>query len=353
MLIRCFLVMKRINFFTLCFLIFSNSLFAELPDYEITVRQFLNGLIDRDEKAIRNTCLDNHSLDILWKRPVLSEELRKEQKYKLAKTNVEWLKVGETFRFNNHAFTVHENMVTAKKQIARVKLVDYGFPIHLSKVAGQWSIQPFFIIDSYKRDIKEALKKLRKDYTVSIDESEIQLNEGEELTIKLADGRELKLKLKKNLLQNHRDDLLSLSYSRDLEFSKHPTAECMIYRFNSELTANIMIQVYEKSSSLEECRKHVMNSFIENYEVAEYILEENPIREIKSTLKGKLIKAYEIFSKRNGVVHVDHFIFWQDQDKIIGGILQMELKDSSAGRDFFNHIINEIELTQASIHGAK
>ena len=96
-----------------------------------------------------------------------------------------------------------------------------------------------------------------------------------------------------------------------------------------------------------------MKSFLENYEVAEYILEENPIREVKASLKGKLIKAYEIFSKRNGVVHVDRFIFWQDQDKIIGGVLQMELKDSSAGRDFFNHIINEIELTQVSTHGAK
>ena len=353
MLIRYFIVMNRINFFTLCVLLLSNPLFAEVPDYEITVRHFLNGLIDRDEKAIRSTCLDNHNLDILWKRPALSEDLRKEQKYKLAKTKVEWLKIDETFRFNNHAFTVHENMVTAKKQIARVKLVDYGFPIHLSKVAGQWSIQPFFIINIYKRDIKEALKKLRKDYTIFIEDNEVQLNEDEELTMKLADGREVKLRLKKNLLQNHRDQLLSLSYSRDLEFSIHPTPECIIYRFKSDLTANVMVQVYDKSSSLEDRRKHVLKSFIENYEVAEYILEENPIREVKTSLKGELLIAYEIFSKRNGVVHVDHFVFWQDQDRIIGGILQMELKDSSAGRDFFNHIINEIELFPPSVHGAK
>ena len=345
--------MNRLKFVLICFFITSLQVFAEMPDYEKTVRKFLYGLIDRDKQLIKQTCLDHHNLDILWKRKALSDEARKAQKYELDKTQVEWLKVGDTFRHNNHVLTVNENMVTSKRQIARVKLLEYGYPIPISKVAGQWSVQPLLIVDIYKRELMDILKENRKDYTINIDGQDVQVNEGETLELQLADGRKVNVQLTKNLIQNYSDDQIKLSYSRDLNFSKHATPECMIYRFKSELTANIMIQAYPKTMSLDKQRDYVLKSFIENYGVAEYILEETPVRQVKTSLKGKTVSAQEIYSKRNGVVHVDHFVFWEEQDKIIGGVLQMELKDSSAGRDFFNHIINDIELKQASVRGAK
>ncbi|MDD7984203.1 hypothetical protein PQO01_04495 [Lentisphaera marina] len=321
----------------------------KMPETELLVRRFVHALIDKNEANLRALCLDHHNLKVLWTGEKKNEAERDQLKRELSKLDIDWLKEGENFRWNGKVFSVNENMITKRHQIARVKMIEYGFPIHISKVGGAWYIQPLFIINIYQREIAVESKKNRRNYTVLIEGQEIPLNENEEGVYKTADGKELKVSMHKNLFQNYEDQDVRISYSRDLNLSKNREKDCNIYRFKSELTPSIMIQVYKPGTKLEPTKKYVVNSIIENYEAMEYTLKSPPSRDIKYSPKPKVfIDGKEVRSLRNGVQYIDHMYFWEENGRIIAAILQMEISDSVAGVDYFNHIMKEIELKFSS-----
>jgi hypothetical protein len=320
----------------------------KMPETELLVRRFIHALIDKNETNLRALCLDHHNLKVLWSGDKKGNDEKDQLKRELSKLDIDWLKEGENFRWNGKVFTVNENMITKRHQIARVKMIEYGFPIHISKVGGVWYIQPLFIINIFQREIAVESKKNRRNYTVIIDGHEIPLNEDEPGIYKTADGKELKISMRKNLFQNFSDKEISLSYSRDLTTTKSLGKNCNIYRFKSELSPSIMVQLYKPGSKLDATRKYVVDSFIENYRAMEYTLEENPLRPAKAIRNQQMIEGQDLYSKRNNVVHLDRFFFWEEQGRVLGVILQLEISDSVAGADYFNHIMKEIELKQNS-----
>ncbi len=335
--------------FVFLLLIFSLQSFAQdkMPETELLVRRFIHAMIDKNPEQIRALSLDHHNLKALWQGEKKSKEEADQLKRELAKLDIDWLKEGDSFRFASKVFTVNENMISKRHQIARVKMVEYGFPIHLSKVGGAWYIQPLFIVNIFQRDLFKKEKETRKNYTVTIDGKEIALNENEPGSITLPNGQKLKLSLRKNLFQNLNDQYLKLSYSRDLKVQKTRENDYMIYRLKGELSPSIMVQVYPKSNKLAKTRGHVISSIIENYRSMDYTLEQKPVRPAKIYRKGQVIEGQDIYSKRNDIVHIDRFFFWEEDKAIVGVVLQMELTDSTAGNDFVSHIINELEVNSS------
>ena len=340
------LKVKLLLFFT--FFCFFASAEDKMSETELLVRRFIHALIDKNEANIRALCLDHHNLKVLWTGDKKNQDQRDQAKRELSKLDIDWLEEGDSFRWSGKVFSVNENMITKRHQIARVKMIEYGFPIHLSKVGGVWYIQPLFIINVFQREIAADIKINRRNYTVVIDGKEIPLNEDEEGIYKTADGTELKISMRKNLFQNYEDKEVILSYSRDLTLSKSREKNCSIYRFKSELSPSLMVQVYKAGSNINETRQYVVNSFIENYRAMEYTLEATPTRPAKAIRNQEIIEGLDLYSKRNDVVHLDRFFFWEEKGRVLGVILQLEITDSVAGADYFSHIMKEIELKASS-----
>ena len=316
----------------------------KMPETELLVRRFIHALIDKDEARIKALCLDHHNLKSLWQGKIKPENERDQLKRELSKLDIDWLEVDDTFRLNDKLMTVNENMVTKSRQIARVKMIEYGFPIQISKLSGQWYIQPLLIVNIFQREIIADSRKNRRNFTITIDGKDIPLNENEEGTLKLPDGKELKISLRKNLYQNFEDSKVHISYSRDLNISKNLDENCIVYRLSGELSPSLMVQVYEKDKSLEEVRKYVTESFIENYRSMGYTLKNPPILEIDIARKNKIVKGHMLKYKNNNVTYFDRYFFWQEKNQVVGIVAQTELTDLTAATDYLNHVINELEI---------
>jgi len=336
--------MAKYKFLLIFFLSLLTQAQDKMPETELLVRRFIHALIDKDEARIKALCLDHHNIKSLWQGQAKPEAERDELKRELNKLDIDWLEEGDSFRFGGKVFSVNENMISKRHQIARVKMIEYGFPIHLSKVGGNWYIQPLFIVNVYQREIAIESKKNRRNYTVTIDGVDIPLNEEEEGSYTLSNGQKLKVSMRKNLYQNFEDSKVHISYSRDLDINKSIDRNCIVYRLSGELSTNLMIQIYDKGSTLETVQKYVTNSFIENYRSMEYTLEETPLRNGKIIRKNKVLEGKDLYSKRNDVIHLDRFFFWEEKGCVIGVVMQTEMTDSVAGRDYLNHIINELEI---------
>ncbi|WDE98155.1 hypothetical protein PQO03_20250 [Lentisphaera profundi] len=341
--------MAKVKFIFFTFFCLIASAEDKMPETELLVRRFVHALIDKNEASIRALCLDHHNLKVLWSGDKKTDDQKDQLKRELSKLDIDWLKEGESFRFGGKVHTINENMITKRHQIARVKMLEYGFPIHISNVGGSWYIQPMFVANVVQREIAVASKKNRRNYTVIIDGKEIELNEDEEGKLILSDGKELKVSMRKNLFQNFEDKALRISYSRDLVVTKTMGRNCKIYRLIGELSPSVMIQVYDKGTDLKKTENYVTNSIIENYQAMDYTLKNPPSRELKYLLNDNtVIQGREVRSMRNGVTHIDHMYFWKKDKRVIAVVLQMEISDSVAGADYLSHIINELELKTSS-----